>query len=428
MNIPHNPLNAGILALETYVPSFYVSQEEMEQYHNISSGKLTKGLGQLEMGFCGDREDVNSLCLNAVSNLLKTHSIPPSQIGRLSVGTESSVDKSKSVKSVLMRLFTASSNTNIEGCDVINACYGATQALFDSIAWVESSSWDGRFAVVVAADIAVYEEGPARPTGGAGAVAVLIGPNAPLVISPVRYAYSSDAHDFYKPQFSSEYPVVNGKTSIDSYLEALSSCWTGFKERFYSRYEEEITMNGIDYFLFHAPFHKMVIKAVNKLIELEKEAGVEINDENELFASKVMPGQLLCQRVGNMYTASIFGALASLLSNRKLKFKEGQRIAMFSYGSGLCSSMYMFTLQKPNDLFSFSTMALDLEYRLSTRELCSPEKFHEVLKCRDMLVRAVEYDDFTGYSPVQTEEEIPKGAYYLDFIDGSRARSYTTRV
>jgi hydroxymethylglutaryl-CoA synthase len=40
----------------------------------------------------------------------------------------------------------------------------------------------GRFALVVAGDIAVYAKGNARPTGGAGAVAMLVGPNAPLVI------------------------------------------------------------------------------------------------------------------------------------------------------------------------------------------------------------------------------------------------------
>lgn len=33
---------------------------------------------------------------------------------------------------------------------------------------------------MVAADIAIYAEGGARPTGGAGAVAMVIGPNAPL--------------------------------------------------------------------------------------------------------------------------------------------------------------------------------------------------------------------------------------------------------
>lgn len=40
----------------------------------------------------------------------------------------------------------------------------------------------GRLAIVVTADIAVYAAGSARSTGGAGAVAMLIGPNAPLVM------------------------------------------------------------------------------------------------------------------------------------------------------------------------------------------------------------------------------------------------------
>ena len=36
--------------------------------------------------------------------------------------------------------------------------------------------------MVVAGDIAVYASGNARPTGGVGAVAMLVGPNAPLVM------------------------------------------------------------------------------------------------------------------------------------------------------------------------------------------------------------------------------------------------------
>ena len=36
--------------------------------------------------------------------------------------------------------------------------------------------------MVIAADIAVYASGNARPTGGAGSVAMLVGPHAPLVI------------------------------------------------------------------------------------------------------------------------------------------------------------------------------------------------------------------------------------------------------
>lgn len=39
----------------------------------------------------------------------------------------------------------------------------------------------GRYAIVVTGDIAVYATGNARCTGGAGAIAMLIGPHAPLV-------------------------------------------------------------------------------------------------------------------------------------------------------------------------------------------------------------------------------------------------------
>lgn len=115
------------------------------------------------------------------SNLLKKYNIDPRSVGRLDVGTESIIDKSKSVKTILMDLFAPSGNYDIEGVDSKNACYGGTAALFNCINWVESSNWDGRYALMVAGDIAVYAEGSARPVGGAGAVAVLVGPDAPLV-------------------------------------------------------------------------------------------------------------------------------------------------------------------------------------------------------------------------------------------------------
>lgn len=57
----------------------------------------------------------------------------------------------------------------------MNACYGATAGLFNAVNWMESAAWDGRLAIVVASDEAVYAEGPARPSGGAGAIAMLVG-------------------------------------------------------------------------------------------------------------------------------------------------------------------------------------------------------------------------------------------------------------
>lgn len=57
------------------------------------------------MSFVYPFEDVNSLALNAVSNLLAKYNINPDSIGRLEVGTETLIDKSKSTKTTLMRLF-----------------------------------------------------------------------------------------------------------------------------------------------------------------------------------------------------------------------------------------------------------------------------------------------------------------------------------
>ena len=112
---------------------------------------------------------------------MEKYNISYSDIGRLEVGTETITDKSKSTKTVLMTLFATSGNTNVEGVSTTNACYGGTNALFNALNWIESSYWDGRYALVVAGDIAVYKEGNARPTGGAGCVAILLGANAPIV-------------------------------------------------------------------------------------------------------------------------------------------------------------------------------------------------------------------------------------------------------
>lgn len=55
----------------------------------------------------------------------------------------------------------------------------------------------------------VYAEGAARPTGGAAAIAMLVGPDAPIVFeSKIRASHMAHVYDFYKPILDSEYPVT----------------------------------------------------------------------------------------------------------------------------------------------------------------------------------------------------------------------------
>ncbi len=50
-----------------------------------------------------------------VKNLFEKYNINPKDIGRLEVGTETILDKSKAIKTVLMDLFKESGNFNVLG-------------------------------------------------------------------------------------------------------------------------------------------------------------------------------------------------------------------------------------------------------------------------------------------------------------------------
>ena len=67
--------DVGILAVEIYFPNRYVDQSELEDFDGVSKGKYTIGLGQLKMGFCDDREDINSICLTVVQRLMERKKI-----------------------------------------------------------------------------------------------------------------------------------------------------------------------------------------------------------------------------------------------------------------------------------------------------------------------------------------------------------------
>jgi Hydroxymethylglutaryl-coenzyme A synthase N terminal len=63
----------GILALEVYFPSCYVKQSALEEHMAVGAGKYTIGLGQEGLAITGDVEDINSICLTVVANLLEKY-------------------------------------------------------------------------------------------------------------------------------------------------------------------------------------------------------------------------------------------------------------------------------------------------------------------------------------------------------------------
>lgn len=447
----HWPEEVGIIAMDIYFPSTYVDQAELEQFDGVSAGKYTVGLGQTKMGFCSDREDVNSLCLTVVQRLLEKTGTNPTEIGRMEVGTETIIDKSKSVKSVLMKLFAESGNTDLEGVDSTNACYGGTAALFNSVNWVESSAWDGRLALAVCADIAVYAAGPARPSGGAGAVAMLVGPRAALVLDRgVRASHMQHVYDFYKPDMKSEYPVVDAKLSIQCYLSALDTCYKLYKQKAAARGSGHVNLGNFDAVLFHSPYCKLVQKSLarlalndflaggegSKLPELEKFQGTRLEESyfdrdvekafmahsQAMFNQKTKPGLRIATNVGNMYTPSLYGGLVSFMVSEPAEQLAGRSVALFSYGSGMASSF--FSLRVSSDcsaesaLDRFTRCLADTVPRLEGRTKVAPAEFVATLSLREKAI------DSAPFAPIGGLEQLFPGTFHLEAVDDKHRRQY----
>lgn len=448
------PDDVGIIAMEVIIPAQCVEQKELEKFDGVSEGKYTIGLGQSKMGFCTDREDINSLCLTAVAQLMERNNLRYQDIGHLEVGTETIIDKSKSVKTVLMQLFRESGNYDVEGIDTTNACYGGTAALFNAVSWVESRSWDGRLAIVVAADIAVYEAGPARPTGGAGAIAMLIGPNASLVLEHgLRASYMDHAYDFFKPNLSSCYPTVDGKLSIQCYLTSLDYCYQLYckKAKKIKRIDTEsndmVGIKSLDAMLFHSPYCKLVQKSLARLVLndfvntpkekipelypcLEKFTGVQLEDtyfdrdveksfmdfSKDMFAQKTKPSLFIASQLGNMYAPSLYGGLVSYLINKPVSELAGQRIGLFSYGSGLASTMYSLKVHS-NGLKSLVSNLENVKTMLSNRRIVPPKEYTEHMDSYEKSVNK------SSYIPAASIDWLFPGTFYLKEVSNYR-RTY----
>lgn len=490
---PRQERNVGIVAMEIYFPSQFVDQEELERYDNVSAGKYTVGLGQSRMAVPTEADDVNSICLSVVSSLLSKYNISPNEIGRLEVGTESIVDKSKSVKSTLMQLFAPATtdkehsdddfsewNSEVVGIDCINACYGGTAALFNSICWMESEEWDGRYALVVAGDISVYARGPARPTGGVGAVAILLGPNGSIQFERGLAGHHMEhVYDFYKPHLASEYPEVDGKLSIECYLKALEITYQRWNAKFAQRYPMVgCGLEELDYVAFHSPYVKLVQKGAarlywttQKIEEVNNKAALcackpltppmlDVPDGKVIFRpqtpvnkrtrepihgsprklvrceewsrelerdmvqmsstfyqKKVAPTLRCASQIGNMYTGSIFGSIISLLCSETCDDLVGKRIGVFSYGSGLAASFY--SMRVVNDGYLRIREAIDLERRLLSRTIISPSLFEQILDKREKM-----YQSCNIKIPESVTQHYPEGSFYLAEIDEQCRRNY----
>lgn len=235
--------------------------------------------------------------------------------------------------------------------------------------------------------------------------------------------------------------------SASLFVRTLISTRFGFVVVFgfvYSR----ATMPKNSFFLFHSPFTKLVRKSFARLYQDDWIAGRKIdmptsginaewqrkslpetynlNDMHKAFMdattpyynSKVVPSLLLSKQLGNSYTGSLYASLASLVSEVDPEKLKDSRAVLFSYGSGLASTMFSVR-------FDASTHAirdnLSIHKRLGQRRSVSAEEFTKTLALRERT------HSLASYIPTQPLDDLFPGTYYLAEVDSLKRRKYALK-
>jgi len=315
-------MKAGIESLSFYVPRYCMDLKTLADHKNIDFNKYYTGLGQHRMSIIPPDEDIVTMGAHAAHEAMK--GINPATIDTVMFATESGIDQSKSAAVYVHGLLGLP--PNCKSFELKQACCSGTAGLLVALAMVQVQPH--KKILLIAADVARYGFDTAgEPTQGAGAVAMVISATPKLMaLGPENGSYTSDVMDFWRPNYMEE-ALVDGKYSIKVYLKALDECWNQYVR------ETGRDFNHFKHFCYHMPFTKMAQKAH---MHLAKYAGDHHFSKDELH-QQIMPSLRYNRLTGNLYTASLYVGLASLLEDEP--DVTGERIGMFSYGSG-CVGMF----------------------------------------------------------------------------------------
>ncbi|MCZ0717249.1 hydroxymethylglutaryl-CoA synthase [Aerococcus kribbianus] len=319
-------MEIGIDKIGFYTPSYYVDMAELAEARGVEPGKFLQGLGQSKMAVPPISQDPVTMACNAAQDILTDED--KMAIDYVIVGTESGIDQSKAAAIYVHDLLDI--NPYARCIEMKEACYGATAGLQSAVNHVARHPESK--ALVIASDIARYGlESSGESTQGAGAVALLITTNPRIAqINDDAVYYTGDIMDFWRPNYS-DTAKVDGHYSTVKYLDYLDKVWQAFKEK------NQLALEDLQAVCFHLPYTKMGLKALRQLLP---EA---TDDQAESLQAHFENSRYYNRYVGNIYTGSLYLSLLSLL-DQDSQLQAGDRIGLYSYGSGAVAEFYSLTL------------------------------------------------------------------------------------
>ena len=320
-------MKIGIDKIGFAMPKYFLDIADLAKARNINANKYVKGLLQLEMSIAPITQDIVTLGATAASEFLTDED--KRNIDMIIIGTESGIDQSKSASIFIHNLLGLSPFTR--AIEVKEACYGGTAAI--AIAKNHVVSNPESSVLVITSDLAKYGIGATgESTQGAGSCAMLIKKDPSILILNDDNVYQTrDIMDFWRPNYS-DFPHVDGHFSTKQYLDCLETTWNEYSKKFNK------SLDNFEAICFHLPFPKIGLKGLNTIVP--KQENENLKDKlNENFHTSIIYNQ----KVGNIYTGSLYLNLLSLLENSK-SLSSGDNILMYSYGSGAVCEIFSVTL------------------------------------------------------------------------------------
>ena len=320
-------MKIGIDKIGFAMPKYFLDIADLAKARNINANKYVKGLLQLEMSIAPITQDIVTLGATAASEFLTEED--KKNIDMIIIGTESGIDQSKSASIFIHSLLGLLPFTR--AIEVKEACYGGTAAI--AIAKNHVVSNPESSVLVITSDLAKYGIGATgESTQGAGSCAMLIKKDPSILILNDDNVYQTrDIMDFWRPNYS-DFPHVDGHFSTKQYLDCLETTWNEYSKKFNK------SLDNFEAICFHLPFPKIGLKGLNTIVP--KQENENLKDKlNENFHTSIIYNQ----KVGNIYTGSLYLNLLSLLENSK-SLSSGDNILMYSYGSGAVCEIFSVTL------------------------------------------------------------------------------------
>ena len=321
-------MNIGIDKISFYAPHYYVHMNNLADARNVEREKLTIGIGQDEMAVAPITQDPVTLAANAALNIIDEDD--KEKIDFVMFGTETGIDHSKSASVYVHQLLGL--KRAARSIELKQACYGATAAI--QLAKGHIALNPESKVLILASDIARYGlNTPGEVTQGAGAVAILLSANPKILVLDDESTFlTNDIMDFWRPTYS-DVAFVDGKFSNEQYIAFFQNVWEQYKNK------TDRTLEDFAAICFHLPYTKMGLKALRTVLDEASE------ETQKRLTENYQASTLYSRKVGNIYTASLYLGLISLLENTYVE--DESRIGMYSYGSGAVGEFFSGTLQ-PN--------------------------------------------------------------------------------